>query len=111
MFAMPLRWGKSYWACSSPARGSRGSFGRNPLAELFLSLTGQSLNLVRASDVFFYHVGRKASAFLGRGYKTPLSFPPELLYLARNSSLLGRRRYWGDSVSELFGFGLEALDL
>ncbi len=31
--------------------------------------------------------------------------------LARNSSLLGRRRYWGDSVSELFGFGLEALDL
>jgi len=27
------------------------------------------------------------------------------------SCLLGRRRYWGDSVSELFGFGLEALDL
>ena len=24
---------------------------------------------------------------------------------------LGRGRYWGDSVSELFGFGLEALDL
>ncbi len=34
-----------------------------------------------------------------------------LRLLARNSSLLGRRRYWGDSVSELFGFGLEALDL
>jgi hypothetical protein len=31
--------------------------------------------------------------------------------LARNCCLLGRRRYWGDSVSELFGFGLEALDL
>jgi hypothetical protein len=27
------------------------------------------------------------------------------------SCLLGRSRYWGDSVSELFGFGLEALDL
>jgi hypothetical protein len=27
------------------------------------------------------------------------------------SCLLGRRRYWGDSVSELFGFGLEAFDL
>jgi hypothetical protein len=26
------------------------------------------------------HVGRKASAFLGRGYKAPLSFPPEPLY-------------------------------
>jgi len=31
--------------------------------------------------------------------------------LARNWCLLGRDRYWGDSVSELFGFGLEALDL
>ena len=31
--------------------------------------------------------------------------------LARNCCLLGRDRYWGDSVSELFGFGLEALDL
>ncbi len=33
--------------------------------------------------------------------------------LSRNSYLfvLGRRRYWGDSVSELFGFGLEVLDL
>src|SRR6266704_3230662 len=31
--------------------------------------------------------------------------------LARNCCLLGRGRYWGDSVSELFGFGLEALDL
>ena len=34
-----------------------------------------------------------------------------LSHLARNSYLLGRRRYWGDSVSELLGFGLEALDL
>ena len=34
-----------------------------------------------------------------------------LAQLARNCCLLGRRRYWGDSVSELFGFGLEALDL
>ena len=24
---------------------------------------------------------------------------------------LGRGRYWGESVSELFGFGLEVLDL
>jgi len=33
--------------------------------------------------------------------------------LSRNFYLfvLGRRRYWGDSVSELFGFGLEVLDL
>src|SRR5215469_15081513 len=31
--------------------------------------------------------------------------------LARNCCLLGRNRYWGDSVSELFGFGLEAFDL
>ena len=28
------------------------------------------------------HVGRKASAFLGRGYKAPLSFPPEPLYIS-----------------------------
>src|SRR5215469_8566744 len=27
--------------------------------------------------------------------------------LARNCRLLGRRWYWGDPVSELFGFGLE----
>ena len=26
-------------------------------------------------------VGRKASAFLGRGYKAPLSFPSQLLYV------------------------------
>ena len=31
--------------------------------------------------------------------------------LLRNFRLLGGRRYWGDSVSELFGFGLEAFDL
>ena len=36
-------------------------------------------------------------------------FAPTIL--ARNCCLLGRDRYWGDSVSELFGFGLEALDL
>src|SRR5207253_6867031 len=29
----------------------------------------------------FTHVGRNGWAFLGRGYKTPLSFPPELLYI------------------------------
>jgi hypothetical protein len=31
--------------------------------------------------------------------------------LARNCCWLGRDRYWGDSVSQLFGFGLETLDL
>jgi nucleotidyltransferase/DNA polymerase involved in DNA repair len=35
----------------------------------------------------------------------------EGLHLVRNCCWLGRDRYWGDSVSELFGFGLEALDL
>jgi hypothetical protein len=35
----------------------------------------------------------------------------QLLSSETASCLLGRRRYWGDSVSELFGFGLEALDL
>jgi hypothetical protein len=34
-----------------------------------------------------------------------------LVFLLRNFRLLGGRRYWGDSVSELFGFGLEAFDL
>src|SRR5207245_4597395 len=29
----------------------------------------------------FTHVGRNGWAFLGRGYKAPLSFPPELLYI------------------------------
>ena len=33
------------------------------------------------------------------------------LTLARNCCLLGRDRYWGDSVTQLFGFGLEAFDL
>src|SRR6516225_290274 len=31
--------------------------------------------------------------------------------LLRNCCLLGRDRYWGDSVTQLFGFGLETLDL
>src|SRR6516165_12969 len=33
------------------------------------------------------------------------------IILARNSCLLGRGRYWDHSVSELFGFRLEPLDL
>jgi DNA-binding response OmpR family regulator len=47
------------------------------------------------------------------GHKLMLQDQPfqVLAILARNSCLLGRSRYWGDSVSELFGFGLEALDL
>jgi 4,5-DOPA dioxygenase extradiol len=31
----------------------------------------------------FTQVGRKASAFLGRGWKAPLSFPSELLVVLR----------------------------
>src|SRR5207245_7357483 len=47
-------------------------------------------------------------AVIGQGYRVIYR---EAHVLARNSYLLGRRRYWGDSVSELLGFGLEALDL
>src|SRR5207244_150597 len=48
----------------------------------------------------------KIPHFAGRKFSAP-----EPYNLARNCCLLGRDRYWGDSVSELFGFGLEALDL
>ena len=39
--------------------------------------------------------------------------PPQTRWptLARNCWVLGLDRHWGDSVAELFGFGLEALDL
>src|SRR5437667_1484878 len=37
-----------------------------------------------------YHVGRKASAFLGRGSKAPLSFPCKLLYISSVRAIYGR---------------------